>query len=209
MDDAALQQSRGSAICPICQMDGARCIGALRQDIMGGRSRTVEPSRPSFVSDRPQEYHHPRWTSSPKYSTAFASVGHCSSTSNSAIRGAWRCHSGPYALFHYLSRGSATLALEQGQELQMTAGDFVVISRGEPHRFYSDRQAPPFSVTDFDRSSAHLGPVRHGGSAQPNSTMICGKFTVARPSRGSVLELLPPVPSPEADGGTASGSKRF
>lgn len=23
--------------------------------------------------------------------------------------------------------------------------------------------------------------------------MICGKFTVARPSRGSVLELLPPV----------------
>jgi AraC-like DNA-binding protein len=99
----------------------------------------------------------------------------------------------PYALFHYLSRGSATLALEQGQELPMTAGDFVVISRGEPHKFYSDRQAPLFSVIDFDRSSAHRGVVRHGGSAQPCSTMICGKFTVARPSRGSVLELLPPV----------------
>jgi hypothetical protein len=26
----------------------------------------------------------------------------------------------PYALFHYLSRGSATLALEQGQKLHMT-----------------------------------------------------------------------------------------
>ena len=99
----------------------------------------------------------------------------------------------PYALFHYLSSGSATLALEQGQELQITAGDFVVISRGEPHKFYSDRRTPPFSVVDFDRSSAHLGVVRHGGSAQPYSTMICGKFTVARPSRGSVLELLPPV----------------
>jgi AraC-like DNA-binding protein len=99
----------------------------------------------------------------------------------------------PYALFHYLSRGSATLALEQGRELQMTAGDFVVISRGEPHKFYSDRRTPPFSVVDLDRSSAHLGVVRHGGSAQPYSTMICGKFTVARPSRGSVLELLPPV----------------
>ncbi|HEY0908934.1 MAG TPA: AraC family transcriptional regulator [Bradyrhizobium sp.] len=108
----------------------------------------------------------------------------------------------PYALFHYLSRGSATLALEQGQEIQMTAGDFVVISRGEPHRFYSDRRTPPFSVIDLDRSSAHLGVVRHGGSAQPYATMICGKFTVARPSRGSVLELLPPVLllKPTADG---------
>jgi AraC-like DNA-binding protein len=101
----------------------------------------------------------------------------------------------PYALFHYLSPGSpaATLAFEQGPELRMTAGDFVVISRGEPHEIYSDRRTTPFSVLDLDRSSAHLGVVRHGGNAQPYSTMICGKFTVARPSRGSVLELLPPV----------------
>ena len=34
----------------------------------------------------------------------------------------------PYALFHYLSRGSAILALEQGQEIQMTEGDFVVVT---------------------------------------------------------------------------------
>lgn len=99
----------------------------------------------------------------------------------------------PYALFHYLSRGSATLALGQRRELSMTAGDFVVISRGEPHNFYSDRRTKPFSVTDLDGSSAKFGVVRHGGSEQPHSTMICGKFTVARPSRGSVLELLPPV----------------
>ncbi|MDQ0393686.1 AraC family transcriptional regulator [Labrys monachus] len=99
----------------------------------------------------------------------------------------------PYALFHYLSRGSATLALEQGRELHMTAGDFVVISRGEPHEFYSDRRTKPFSVLDLDRSPAHLGVVHHGGDAEPYSTMICGKFTVARPSRGSVLELLPPL----------------
>ena len=37
--------------------------------------------------------------------------------------------------------------------------------------------------------------------------MICGKFTVARPSRGSVLELLPPVLllKPTEDGGVARG----
>jgi len=108
----------------------------------------------------------------------------------------------PYALFHYLSRGAATLELEQGGELRMTAGDLVVITRGEPHLIYSDREAKPFPIRDFDRLSEHLGVVRHGGSAEPSSTMICGNFTVSRPSRGSVMELLPPVLllKPAADG---------
>ncbi len=75
----------------------------------------------------------------------------------------------------------------------MTAGDRVVIARGEPHNIYSDRRMTPFSVLDFDQPSADRGVVRHGGNAQPHSTMICGKFTVARPSSGSVLELLPPM----------------
>ena len=52
----------------------------------------------------------------------------------------------PYALFHYLSRGSATLALEQGQEFRMTEGDFVVITRGEPHVIYSDRRTKPLPI---------------------------------------------------------------
>jgi AraC-like DNA-binding protein len=109
----------------------------------------------------------------------------------------------PYALFHYLSRGSATLALEQGQELRMNEGDFVVLTRGEPHVLYSDSRTKPLLVLDLQRPPTHHGVVRHGGDAQPLSTMICGNFTVARPSRGSVLELLPPVLllKPAEDGG--------
>jgi hypothetical protein len=99
----------------------------------------------------------------------------------------------PYALFHYLSRGSATLALEQGRDLPMSEGDFVVITRGEPHLIYSDSRIKPFPIMDFDRPTGRLGVVRHGGDAQPVSAMICGNFTVSRPARGSVLELLPPV----------------
>jgi AraC-like DNA-binding protein len=99
----------------------------------------------------------------------------------------------PYALFHYLSRGSATLVLEQGRELRMTEGDFVVVTRGAPHLIYSDRKAKPLQILDLDRPSGRLGVVRHGGDAEPLSTMICGNFTVERPSRGSVLELLPPL----------------
>jgi AraC-like DNA-binding protein len=108
----------------------------------------------------------------------------------------------PYALFHYLSRGSATLALEQGQDLHLTEGDFVVVTRGEPHLIYSDRRTKPLPIQDLNRSPDRLGVVRHGGTAPPLSTMICGNFTVSRPSRCSVLELLPPVLilKPAADG---------
>jgi AraC-like DNA-binding protein len=108
----------------------------------------------------------------------------------------------PYALFHYLSRGSATLALDRGQELSMTEGDLAVITRGEPHLIYSDRGTKPLPIRNFDRLSERLGVMRHGGDGEPFSTMICGNFTVSRPSRGSVLELLPPVLllKPAADG---------
>jgi AraC-like DNA-binding protein len=84
----------------------------------------------------------------------------------------------------------------------MTDGDFVVVTRGEPHVIYSDRQTEPFPVLNLDRPPAHLGVVRHGGSAPPFSTIICGYFTPSRPSRGSVMELLPPVLllKPTADG---------
>ncbi|WP_027061364.1 AraC family transcriptional regulator [Mesorhizobium loti] len=109
----------------------------------------------------------------------------------------------PYALFHYLSRGSATLALEQGRELHMTEGDFVVVTRGEPHVIYSDSRTEPLPILDIDRLNGRLGLIRHGGGEQPRATMICGNFTVARPSRGSVLELLPPLLllKPTEDGG--------
>ncbi|WP_248312354.1 AraC family transcriptional regulator [Bosea sp. BK604] len=99
----------------------------------------------------------------------------------------------PHALFHYLSRGSATLALGQGQDIEMSEGDLVVITRGEPHVFFSDRRAEPLRIIDIDRSSPRLGILRHGGEAAPLSSMICGNFTVSRPLFGSVLELLPPV----------------
>jgi AraC-like DNA-binding protein len=109
----------------------------------------------------------------------------------------------PYALFHYLSRGSATVAFERGRDLPLSEGDLVVVTRGEPHLIYSDRRTKPLSILDIDRPSARLGVVRHGGGAEPASTIICGNFTVSRPLCGAVLELLPPVLllKPTADGG--------
>ncbi len=99
----------------------------------------------------------------------------------------------PYALFHYLSQGAATLSLEQGEDLHMSAGDFVVITSGEQHLLYSDRATKPFPLVDLERPPGRLGVVRHGGSSEPKATMICGNFVVSQPLRSSVLEFLPPV----------------
>jgi AraC-like DNA-binding protein len=99
----------------------------------------------------------------------------------------------PDAVFHYLSRGSAIVTLEDGPTLQMADGDFVLVARGEPHVLCSGRRTKPVPLLDLDRRPAHLGVVRHGGDQEPFSTMICGYFSLSRPSRNSVLELLPPV----------------
>src|ERR1700709_13333 len=63
----------------------------------------------------------------------------------------------PYALFHYLSRGSATLVFKDERECQMPEGDLVVVTRCEPHVFYSDRRAKPLPILDLDRQPLQLG----------------------------------------------------
>ena len=72
-----------------------------------------------------------------------------------------------------------------------------------PIRFIRTGRRSRCRLLDIDRPSARLGVVRHGGGAQPVSTIICGNFTVSRPLCGAVLELLPPVLllKPTADGG--------
>jgi AraC-like DNA-binding protein len=99
----------------------------------------------------------------------------------------------PYAVFHYLSRGSAIIEFEDGQALPMSAGDFVIITRGDPHVMWSGRRTKPLSLLDLDRRPAHFGVIRHGGGQQPSSTVICGVFSLPRPLASSVLDLLPSV----------------
>jgi AraC-like DNA-binding protein len=99
----------------------------------------------------------------------------------------------PCGVFHYLSAGSATLQVQKEEELVMSEGDFVLVSRGDPHVLRSDRKAKPFPLLELHRPPAHLDIVRHGGGQKPLSIMICGYFSLLRPSRSSVLELLPPI----------------
>lgn len=98
-----------------------------------------------------------------------------------------------YALFHHLSTGKATLALENGPDVHLTAGDFVVVTRGERHAIYSDCQTKPLSILDIDRTSDRLNLIRHQDEAEQVSTMLCGNFVMSQPLSGALRELLPPV----------------
>jgi len=99
----------------------------------------------------------------------------------------------PDAIFHYLTRGSASIELESGPTIQMAEGDFVLVVRGEHHVLRSGQRTKPIPLANLDRWPAHVGLVRHGGGRKPFSTMMCGRFSLARPTPGNVLELLPPV----------------
>ena len=100
----------------------------------------------------------------------------------------------PYALFHYLSRGSATLALEEGRDLPHEGGR---LCRRHPRRapfdlFGSSNEAfSACGLRSTDRTVSASFVTAEMPSRSP--TMICGNFTVSRPARGGVLELLPPV----------------
>src|ERR1700733_1168651 len=68
----------------------------------------------------------------------------------------------PYALFHYLSRGSATIARERGQKLRRSGRGVDGVARGEQFVISSDRRPKPLPIPDIARPSGHLGVVRHG-----------------------------------------------
>jgi hypothetical protein len=69
----------------------------------------------------------------------------------------------PDAIFYYLSRGSASIAIEDRPTIRMAEGDFVLVVRGEAHVIRSGRITKPIPLVNLDRWPAHVGLVRHGG----------------------------------------------
>ena len=108
----------------------------------------------------------------------------------------------PDAIFHYLSRGSASIAPEDGPTIQMAEGDFVLVVRGEPHVLRSGGRTKPIPLVNLDRWPAHVGLVHHGGGRKPFSTMICGRFSLSRPSPSKRAGIATAGPALEARGGS-------
>src|SRR5258708_12043265 len=73
----------------------------------------------------------------------------------------------PDAVFHYLWKGSASIALEKGRTVRMAAGDFVLVPRGEPHLSWSGRAPKPFSLLYLVHRPPHLAVARPPLAHQP------------------------------------------
>ena len=70
----------------------------------------------------------------------------------------------PDAIFHYLSRGSASIALEERPTIQMAEGDFVLVVHGEPHVLRSGRSTSLWS-TSIDRRRTSASSVTAVGES--------------------------------------------
>src|ERR1700724_3366602 len=97
----------------------------VNEDLGRGAPRTLEPNRPDLVPDRPRTY------------VAIVDIL-TDILDRVRLKGTVLFHyefgrpwsvalpRSPDAIFHYLSRGSAGIALEERPMIQMAEGDFVI-----------------------------------------------------------------------------------
>ena len=94
--------------------------------------------------------------------------------------------------FHFLQRGRARLELAGQAPLGLSAGDLVVLPRGEAHVVRDHRRS---RVVDFDLPTGPHGvfhEVRLGGGGEVTST-LSACFHLAGAQLGTFLSALPPV----------------
>ncbi len=96
--------------------------------------------------------------------------------------------------FHLLTSGSAWLEVEgQPDPIRLSAGDLVILPRGEAHVVRDSRTSP---VLWLDRILEDTPPVNgrlsHGGGGE-SSELLCGGFAVEQITGKPLLEALPTI----------------
>ncbi len=106
------------------------------------------------------------------------------------------------ALFHAVIAGNAWIQHRDSEQVQrLSAGDVVVLPRGDAHMVTSELGLPPVSIASIP-SRPGRGPVanlRYGGGGE-ETNIICGIFRLQHVAADSLLRLLPEVLHVGADG---------
>jgi AraC-like DNA-binding protein len=96
------------------------------------------------------------------------------------------------AVFHVLLSGSGWVRTEGGRTLRLSAGDVVVLMRGERHQLLSEPGVP---VTAFAELMEHCVPGRFPSIAiaggGDRAKMLCGYFKFERQNSHPLLRALP------------------
>jgi AraC-like DNA-binding protein len=96
--------------------------------------------------------------------------------------------------FHLLTAGNAWLEVEgEPRPIRLTAGDLVIIPRGEAHTVKdSPQSAVQWLDTILERTPPVNGRLDHGGGGE-RSELLCGGFAVDQLTGRPLLEALPAV----------------
>ena len=115
--------------------------------------------------------------------------------SRAELRTPWGVHTRtmPDAIFHVVVRGSGYITLDaEPVPVPFRAGDLLVLTRGDAHTVSDRPAATTLDMADIPSVPGPDGlPCIHVGGDGPQTSLLCGTFTLAENSRDHLLPLLP------------------
>src|SRR4051812_27833477 len=118
---------------------------------------------------------------------------------------------GHVVYFHFLTEGSCKARLtEEGEALEVRAGDLILVPRYERHLLGSDLQLAPLDGEGLQRVAVMEGGVmkiRHGGGGT-TTRFVCGYLACSRSLVRPLLEGLPRLLRIPIGDGTAAALLR-
>lgn len=119
----------------------------------------------------------------------------------SRVKGEWGVgmdqRDGTY--FHLLAQGTAYFSLDSKPEVQMTAGDVVVLPQGAAHSLRSSSNSKVVSLAEFVKNSQAFYSREHDATI-----VLCGSFEMDRYRLIPAIKSLPSSLHLQADAGSAT-----
>lgn len=100
---------------------------------------------------------------------------------------------------HLIARGGCELVLADGTTSALTAGDTVILPRGDDHELRAGRTGT--TTSGFELAARTTGTrLRGGGPGEPAATIVCGAFIAGDPEHPALRGLPRVLHIPGADG---------
>lgn len=90
---------------------------------------------------------------------------------------------------HHIARGHCELVLDDGTVDPLTAGDLVILPRGDSHVLRSPGAGAGVTVSGFELAMGTPGTRLRAGDAAVDTIVVCGAFIVGEPDHPALRGL--------------------